>query len=285
MFENVKEESKITSVNSIKLYLNEINHFSLLTKEEEAELAAAAMKGEPQAKQDLINHNLRLVVYIAKQYIGQGLSLMDLIQEGNLGLIKAVDKFDVTKGFKFSTYATYWIKQAISYALMNQSRNIRVPVHTIELISNIKKFEREFQQQYNRVPKKEEVAKKLKIEIEKVKQAYYWMKDTTSLDIVVNEDKDTTIGNLIEDESISSSFDAIEKEELSEAINKVLNTLNEKEKNVIMMRFGIGTNVPHTLEEIGKNLHLSKERIRQIEEVALRKLRNPLRSDMLKEYC
>ena len=285
MFENVKEESKITSVNSIKLYLNEINHFSLLTKEEEAELAAAAMKGEPQAKQDLINHNLRLVVYIAKQYIGQGLSLMDLIQEGNLGLIKAVDKFDVTKGFKFSTYATYWIKQAISYALMNQSRNIRVPVHTIELISNIKKFEREFQQQYNRVPKKEEVAKKLKIEIEKVKQAYYWMKDTTSLDIVVNEDKDTTIGNLIEDESISSSFDAIEKEELSEAINKVLNTLNEKEKNVIMMRFGIGTNVPHTLEEIGKSLHLSKERIRQIEEVALRKLRNPLRSDMLKEYC
>jgi RNA polymerase primary sigma factor len=288
--ENLKEDTSLDVetntivTNSIKTYLQEIGKYSLLSKEQENEIAIAAAQGDKQAKENLINHNLRLVVSIAKHYMGRGLNFLDLIQEGNIGLIKAVNKFDVTKGFKFSTYATYWIKQAISYAIMNQTRNIRIPVHIVELISNIKKIEKSFQQEHGRDPKPEEVAVILNIDIEKIKEAYFWMKDTTSLDIVVGEDEDTTIGSLIEDESILSEFNAIEENDCSIAIRNILNTLDEREKIVIMRRFGINTDYAKTLDEIGKELGLSKERIRQIETSALRKLRNPRRAKILKEF-
>ena len=201
-----------------------------------------------------------------------------------MGLIKAVDKYDVSKGFKFSTYATYWIKQAISRAVMDQARNIRIPVHIIELMSNIKKVERDFQQTHGREPKEVEVAAALGIEIKKVKEAYTWMKDTTSLDIMVGDDEDTTVGSFIEDESVVPAFAAIEENDRTTAIRNILDTLNDREKMAIVRRFGIGLDRAETLDEIGKELGLSRERIRQIEAAALRKLRNPRRANLLKEF-
>ena len=270
--------------NSIKIYLKEIGKYSLLTREEENKIATAAAKGDLEAKEKLINHNLRLVVSIAKKYMGRGLNLLDLIQEGNIGLIKAVEKFDVSKGFKFSTYATYWIKQSISYAIADQTRNIRIPSHTIKLINSIQKVEQSFLQEKKRKPKQEEVADILNLDIKKIKNAYFWIKDTTSLDIVIGDDEDVTIGTLIEDKSTESDFLSIEKEEASETLINVLNTLNEREKIVIIKRFGLAGYNAETLDEIGKSLGLSKERIRQIENAALRKLRNPRRARILKEF-
>lgn len=269
---------------SVKMYLREIGQYDLLSREEEIKLAEAAANGSQKAKDDLVNHNLRLVVSIAKRYMGRGLTLLDLIQEGNMGLIKAVDKYDVSKGFKFSTYATYWIKQAISRAVMDQARNIRIPVHIIELMSNIKKVEHDFQQIYGREPKEAEVAAALGIEVKKVKEAYTWMKDTTSLDIMVGDDEDTTVGSFIEDESVVPAFAAIEENDRTTAIRNILDTLNDREKMVIVRRFGIGLDRAETLDEIGKELGLSRERIRQIEAAALRKLRNPRRANLLKEF-
>ena len=270
--------------NSIKIYLKEIGKYPLLTREEENKIATAALNGDLEAKEKLINHNLRLVVSIAKKYMGRGLNLLDLIQEGNVGLIKAVEKFDVSKGFKFSTYATYWIKQSISYAIADQTRNIRIPPHTIKLINSIQKVEQSFLHEKKRKPKQEEVADILNIDIKKIKNAYFWIKDTTSLDIVIGDDEDVTIGTLIEDKSIESDFLSIEKKETSEVIENVLNTLSEREKTVIIKRFGLGGHKAETLDEIGKSLGLSKERIRQIENSALRKLRNPRRARILKEF-
>ena len=269
---------------SVKMYLREIGQYDLLSREEEIKLAEAAANGSQKAKDDLVNHNLRLVVSIAKRYMGRGLTLLDLIQEGNMGLIKAVDKYDVSKGFKFSTYATYWIKQAISRAVMDQARNIRIPVHIIELMSNIKKVERDFQQTHGREPKEAEVATALGIEVKKVKEAYTWMKDTTSLDIMVGDDEDTTVGSFIEDESVVPAFTTIEENDRTTAIRNILDTLNDREKMVIVRRFGIGLDRAETLDEIGKELGLSRERIRQIEAAALRKLRNPRRANLLKEF-
>ena len=281
--EILSTDTVITS--SIKMYLQEISKYSVLSKEEEIELAEAIARGDQEAKQELINHNLRLVVAIAKKYMGRGLSLLDLIQEGNIGLIKAVDKYDVSKGFKFSTYATYWIKQSISRAVMDQTRNIRIPAHMIELISNIKKIENQFEQDNNRKPELIEIAEILNISIDKVKEAYACMKDTTSLNIVIGEDEDNTIGSLIEDESTISIFSSIEENDRAAAIENVLDTLSEREKTVIKLRFGIGSDRAKTLDEIGKKLELSKERIRQIETTALRKLRNPCRANILKDFC
>lgn len=270
--------------NSIKIYLREIGKYPLLTREEENRIATAALNGDSEAKEKLINHNLRLVVSIAKKYMGRGLNLLDLIQEGNVGLIKAVERFDVSKGFKFSTYATYWIKQSISYAIADQTRNIRIPPHIIKLINNIQRVEQNLLQEKKRKPTQEEVAKILNIDIKKIKNAYSWIKDTTSLDIVIGDDEDVTIGTLIEDKSVESDFLSIEKKETSEVIENVLNTLSEREKTVIIKRFGLGEHKAETLDEIGKSLGLSKERIRQIENSALRKLRNPRRARILKEF-
>lgn len=280
----VNENSNAAIVNSVKVYLKGISKYTLLTKEEEVELAKAAAKGNQAAKEKLINHNLRLVVSIAKRYMGHGLPLLDLIQEGNLGLMKAVERYDVSKGFKFSTYATYWIKQAISRGLADQARNIRIPVHMITFMSEIRKFEHDFQQAHNRKPKEAEVAAALKVDIKKVKEAYSWMNDTTSLDIVVGDDEDVTIESFIEDESAPTAFTSIEDADRNAAIQNILNTLNDREKVVIMRRFGIGSSRAETLDEIGKDFGLSKERIRQIEATALRKLRNPRRANVLKNF-
>ena len=276
--------SEATTVNSIKVYLNEISQYNLLSKEDEVRYAEAAARGNQEAKNALINHNLRLVVSIAKKYMGRGLTLSDLIQEGNFGLIKATEKYDVNKGFRFSTYATYWIRQSISRAIMDQTRNIRIPTHIIELLSKIKKAERDFQQFYNKEPREKEIAEALGIDIKKVKEAYAWMKDTSSLDVVVGDDEDTTVGSFIEDESVADSFMNIENDERREAVQNILNTLTEREQLIIKNRFGIGMNRAKTLDEIGKELNLSRERVRQIEATALKKLRNPRRAALLKEF-
>lgn len=281
---NVTASSSTPIVSSVKIYLREISRYNLLSKEEEIELAVAAAAGDHKAKQALINHNLRLVVSIAKRYMGRGLVLLDLIQEGNIGLIKAVEHYDVEKGFRFSTYATYWIKQSISRAIMDQARNIRIPIHTIELMSNIKKVEREFEQTHGRMPKEKEVAAALGVDVKKIKDAYEWMKDTTSLDIMVGEDDDATIGSFIEDESVIPFSASIEEEEKNKAIYAILGTLSERERIVIMKRFGIKQEKAETLDMIGSELHLSKERVRQIEVSALRKLRNPRRTKVLKNF-
>ena len=276
--------SEATTVNSIKVYLNEISQYNLLSKEDEVRYAKAAANGNQEAKNALINHNLRLVVSIAKKYMGRGLTLSDLIQEGNFGLIKATEKYDVDKGFRFSTYATYWIKQSISRAVMDQTRNIRIPIHVIELISKIKKAERDFQQSYNREPKEADVAAVLGLDVKKIKEAYSWMKDTSSLDVVVGDDEDTTVGSFIEDESVADSFMNIEDDERKEAVQNILNTLTDREQLIIKSRFGIGMNRAKTLDEIGTELGLSRERVRQIEAAALKKLRNPRRAALLKEF-
>lgn len=276
--------SEATTVNSIKVYLDEISQYNLLSKEDEVRYAKAAANGSQEAKNALINHNLRLVVSIAKKYMGRGLTLSDLIQEGNFGLIKATEKYDVDKGFRFSTYATYWIKQSISRAVMDQTRNIRIPIHVIELISKIKKAERDFQQSYNREPKEADVAAVLGIDVKKIKEAYSWMKDTSSLDVVVGDDEDTTVGSFIEDESVADSFMNIEDDERKEAVQNILNTLTDREQLIIKNRFGIGMNRAKTLDEIGKELGISRERVRQIEAAALKKLRNPRRAALLKEF-
>lgn len=267
---------------SIKIYLKEIGEYPLLSKEEEMRLAAKAAEGSMKAREKLINCNLRLVVYIAKKYSGHGLSLLDMIQEGNIGLMKAVEKFDYTKGYKFSTYATYWIKQSISEAIMKQSRNIRIPINIIERISAIRKVEKEYQQKFERDPSMKEVAAALKLDIKKIKEAYDWMNDTTSLDITIGDDEDVTIGSFVEDESVKDSFEAINNENQYNALYEILDTLNDKEKAVILRRFGIGFERAETLEEIGKSMALSRERIRQIEADAMRKMRNPRRAAVLK---
>ena len=277
-------EMDATAVSSVKLYMKEAGSYALLTKEEEEKLAKAFSAGDMIAREALVNHNLRLVISIAKHYMGRGLALLDLIQEGNCGLMKAVDKFEVEKGFRFSTYATFWIKQAISRAIMEQSRNIRMPVYTIEMMSKVKKAERDLEQQFGREAKVEEVAKYLDMKIEKVKEVYSWMKDTTSLDVTIGEDDDTTLGSFVEDEIAADRFSRVEKEERKKAIDTVLGTLDDRERLVIERRFGIGITRPLTLEEIGNELNLSKERIRQIEAAALRKLRNPRRAKVLKEF-
>ena len=270
------------SDSTIKSYLKDISQYTLLSFDEEQKLAALIKQKNAQAKEALINHNLRLVVFIAKKYLGFGLSLADLIQEGNLGLIKAVEKYDLNKGFRFSTYATYWIKQSISKAIMDQGRNIRIPIHIIVLLNQIAKVEKNFLQKNNRFPSIQEISKIINVDINKIKQAKEWEKDTTSLDLIIGDDENLTIGELIEDSSVKKSFQEVESDNLYDDLYLMLETLTEREKNVIMRRFGIKTNNPQTLEEIGRDLKISKERVRQIENNALKKLRNPKRIKILK---
>lgn len=282
-FEKEDETPSVMPDSSIKLYMREMGAIPMLSFEEEKHYAELAAQGDQNAKNKLVESNLRLVVSLAKHYQGCGLSFQDLIQEGNIGLIKAVEKFDVSKGFRFSTYASWWIKQAISRALADQSRTIRVPVHIVENISKVKKAERELMPKLGREPSVEDIAAALNMTVEDVKDIKTYMQDTTSLDIQVgDEDDGTTIGSFIEDTNFISPIDSMMEKADQETINAVLDTLPSREADILRSRFGIGAGKPMTLEEIGQVYDLSRERIRQLEAKALRKLRHPSRANILK---
>ena len=269
--------------NSIKIYMREMGQFSMLSADEEIKLANRIAEGDQSAKNELVEANLRLVVSLARHYQGCGLSYQDLIQEGNIGLIKAAEKFDVSKGFRFSTYASWWIKQALSRAIADQSRTIRSPVHMTENINKFKKTERELLSQLNREPKIKEIADAMGISEKQAKEIQSYIVEPTSLDIQVGDDDDTTIGSFIEDTHFVNPESAYIKESNGDIVNAVLDTLSDREANILRLRFGIGGKKAMTLEEVGKEYGLTRERIRQIEAKALRKLRHPSRANILKE--
>lgn len=269
--------------NSIKIYMREMGQFSMLSADEEIKLANRIAEGDQSAKNELVEANLRLVVSLARHYQGCGLSYQDLIQEGNIGLIKAAEKFDVSKGFRFSTYASWWIKQALSRAIADQSRTIRIPVHMTENINKFKKTERELLSQLNREPKIKEIADAMGISEKQAKEIQSYIVEPTSLDIQVGDDDDTTIGSFIEDTHFINPESAYIKESNGDIVNAVLDTLSDREANILRLRFGIGGKKAMTLEEVGKEYGLTRERIRQIEAKALRKLRHPSRANILKE--
>lgn len=269
--------------NSIKIYMREMGQFSMLSAEKEIELANRIAEGDQSAKNELVEANLRLVVSLARHYQGCGLSYQDLIQEGNIGLIKAAEKFDVSKGFRFSTYASWWIKQALSRAIADQSRTIRIPVHMTENINKFKKTERELLSRLNREPKIKEIADAMGISEKQAKEIQSYIVEPTSLDIQVGDDDDTTIGSFIEDTHFVNPESAYIKESNGDVVNAVLDTLSDREANILRLRFGIGGKKAMTLEEVGKEYGLTRERIRQIEAKALRKLRHPSRANILKE--
>ena len=269
--------------NSIKIYMREMGQFSMLSADEEIKLANRIAEGDQSAKNELVEANLRLVVSLARHYQGCGLSYQDLIQEGNIGLIKAAEKFDVSKGFRFSTYASWWIKQALSRAIADQSRTIRIPVHMTENINKFKKTERELLSQLNGEPKIKEIADAMGISEKQAKEIQSYIVEPTSLDIQVGDDDDTTIGSFIEDTHFVNPESAYIKESNGDVVNAVLDTLSDREANILRLRFGIGGKKAMTLEEVGKEYGLTRERIRQIEAKALRKLRHPSRANILKE--
>ena len=269
--------------NSIKIYMREMGQFSMLSADEEVKLARRIAEGDQSAKNELVEANLRLVVSLARHYQGCGLSYQDLIQEGNIGLIKAAEKFDVSKGFRFSTYASWWIKQALSRAIADQSRTIRIPVHMTENINKFKKTERELLSKLNREPKVKEIADAMGISEKQAKEIQSYIVEPTSLDIQVGDDDDTTIGSFIEDTHFVNPESAYIKESNGDVVNAVLDTLSDREANILRLRFGIGGKKAMTLEEVGEEYGLTRERIRQIEAKALRKLRHPSRANILKE--
>lgn len=269
--------------NSIKIYMREMGQFSMLSADEEIKLANRIAEGDQSAKNELVEANLRLVVSLARHYQGCGLSYQDLIQEGNIGLIKAAEKFDVSKGFRFSTYASWWIKQALSRAIADQSRTIRIPVHMTENINKFKKTERELLSKLNREPKVKEIADAMGISEKQAKEIQSYIVEPTSLDIQVGDDDDTTIGSFIEDTHFVNPESAYIEESNGDVVNAVLDTLSDREANILRLRFGIGGKKAMTLEEVGKEYGLTRERIRQIEAKALRKLRHPSRANILKE--
>ena len=270
----------------VRMYLKEIGQIPLLTAEEELALAKRVSEGDEKAKKQLTEANLRLVVSIAKKYSGRGLHILDLIQEGNTGLIRAVDKFDYTKGNKFSTYATWWIRQAITRAIADQARTIRVPVHMVEVINNATRCNRKLVQELGREPTLEEIADELNLPIEKIIEANRTAADTLSLDTPVGDEEDTTIGSFVEDDNTPGPADATSNTLLSEALAEILDTLTEREADVLKMRFGMYDGRTHTLEEVGQIFGVTRERIRQIENKAIRKLRHPSRAKRIKDfYC
>ena len=270
----------------VRMYLKEIGQIKLLSAEEEVELAKRVTEGDQEAKNKLTEANLRLVVSIAKKYSGRGLHILDLIQEGNTGLIRAVDKFDWTKGNKFSTYATWWIRQAITRAIADQARTIRVPVHMVEVINKATRCNRKLVQELGREPTVEEIAAELGLPVEKIIEANRTAADTLSLDTPVGDEEDTSIGSFVEDERTPGPADATSNALLAEALKEILDTLTEREADVLRMRFGMYDGRTHTLEEVGQIFGVTRERIRQIENKAIRKLRHPSRAKRIRDfYC
>jgi len=272
------------NVDSVRMYLKEIGKINLLTFAEEVSLAKAIEKGSQAARESLINANLRLVVSIAKKYIGRGLTFLDLVQEGNQGLMRAVEKFDWHRGFKFSTYATWWIRQAITRAIADQAKTIRIPVHMVETINKVYKATRALTQRLGHEPTIEQIADEVGISIEKVEEIYRISQDTTSLSTPVGDDEDSFLGDFIEDTTQMSPYEETSKELLRESIEEVLDSLDERETKVLSLRFGLKGESPKTLEEVGKIFNVTRERIRQIEAKALRKLRHPSRRKKLQDY-
>lgn len=268
----------------VKMYLKEIGKVPLLTPEREAELSKRMSEGDEKAKQELVEANLRLVVSIAKRYLGKGLFFLDLIQEGNLGLMKAVSKFDYTKGYKFSTYATWWIRQAITRAIADQARTIRIPVHMVETIHKVTKVQRQMLQECGRDVSADEIAKEMNMSSDKVREIIKIAQDPISLETPVGEEEDSHIGDFIEDDTSPAPADAASYTLLREQLCEVLHTLTPREEQVLKLRFGLEDGRTRTLEEVGQQFNITRERIRQIEAKALRKLRHPSRSKKLKDY-
>lgn len=268
----------------VRMYLREIGKIPLLSYEKELELAKRILNNDEEAKQELAEANLRLVVSIAKKYVGRGMLFLDLIQEGNMGLIKAVEKFDYTKGFKFSTYATWWIRQAITRAIADQARTIRIPVHMVETINRLIRTSRHLLQQLGREPTPEEIAKEMDMSVEKVMEIQKIAQDPVSLETPIGEEDDSHLGDFIQDEDSPAPHDAASYTLLREQLEEVMNTLTPREAKVLKLRFGLEDGKARTLEEVGKEFDVTRERIRQIEAKALRKLRHPSRSKKLRDY-
>ncbi len=280
-----EEITKDININDpVRMYLKEIGRISLLSSDEEMDLSVRIANGDEAAKNVLAESNLRLVVSIAKRYVGRGLLFLDLIQEGNIGLMKAVEKFDYGKGYKFSTYATWWIRQAITRALADQARTIRVPVHMVETINKMARVQRQMTLELNREPTDEELAEKMGISVEKVREVMKISQDPVSLDTPIGEEDDSHLGDFIKDERSMSPEEYATNEILKEEIQNVLMTLQEREREVLELRFGLVDGTSHTLEEVGKKFNVTRERIRQIEAKALRKLRHPSRAKKLKDF-
>ena len=268
----------------VRMYLREIGRIPLLTYEQELDLAQKILDGDEDAKQKLSESNLRLVVSIAKKYVGRGMLFLDLIQEGNMGLIKAVEKFDYTKGFKFSTYATWWIRQAITRAIADQARTIRIPVHMVETINKLIRTSRHLLQQLGREPSQEEIAKEMEISVEKVAEIQKIAQDPVSLETPIGEEDDSHLGDFIQDDDSPAPQDSAAYTLLKEQLEEVMNTLTPREAKVLKLRFGLEDGKARTLEEVGREFQVTRERIRQIEAKALRKLRHPSRSKKLRDY-
>lgn len=268
----------------VRMYLKEIGRVSLLTADQEVELALRIEKGDPRARQELAEANLRLVVSIAKRYVGRGMQFLDLIQEGNMGLMKAVEKFDYQKGFKFSTYATWWIRQAITRAIADQARTIRIPVHMVETINKLIRIQRQLLQDLGREPMPEEIGAEMDMPSDKVREILKIAQEPVSLETPIGEEDDSHLGDFIEDQEATSPADHAAYELLKEQLEGVLDTLTDREENVLRLRFGLDDGRTRTLEEVGKVFGVTRERIRQIEAKALRKLRHPSRSKQLKDF-
>ncbi len=277
-------EGSINIDDHVRMYLKEIGKVPLLTAEEETELAKRMEAGDETAKQRLAEANLRLVVSIAKRYVGRGMLFLDLIQEGNLGLIKAVEKFDYRKGYKFSTYATWWIRQAITRAIADQARTIRIPVHMVETINKLLRVSRQFLQDKGREPTDDDLAEAMQMPVDKVREIRKIAQEPVSLETPIGEEEDSHLGDFIPDDDIQAPADAASYTLLKEQLNEVLDTLADREKEVLILRFGLKDGNPKTLEEVGGAFNVTRERIRQIEAKALRKLRHPSRSKKLKDY-
>ncbi|MCR4614743.1 MAG: RNA polymerase sigma factor RpoD [Clostridiales bacterium] len=280
----VTDDKNLIVDDPVKVYLKEIGKVALLSPEEEIELAIRIKDDDAQAKKRLAEANLRLVVSIAKRYVGRGMQFLDLIQEGNLGLIKAVDKFDYTKGFKFSTYATWWIRQAITRAIADQARTIRIPVHMVETINKVKKTNSLLLHENGRDPTAEEIAERLDMPVDKVREILRVAQEPVSLETPIGEEEDSLLGDFIPDDDAPAPADSASMLLLKEQLSDVLKTLTPREEKVLELRFGLQDGHPHTLEEVGKEFNVTRERIRQIEAKALRKLRHPSRSKKLKDF-